>query len=663
MDSLRFVELATVAMAGLIALMVIITIGVKAARYLKVSWYKRHYRRIEPALENFVLTGEDQPELSLLRPWQRDLFLSRLIIERMVLLRGVGREYLMRLAKEMGLVDRYLGALQSRRRWRRARAAESLGYFGGEQAVGPLGELLSDEDETIRAVAARALARIGSDEAVRLLARTLDDPSELTRLRVAENLERVGHPAVKPLMDLLENVESLGVEQLQGPVMAARILGNLRAAEAREVLRRAARNGREDDLRAQATLTLGKIGDPEDVPTLLESARDESWPVQAQAANALGMIGEVSTVPTLKELASDEEWWVRLNAAKALANIGPEGEKTLLELLQGDDRYARDRAAATLEARGVTRRMVRQLAAPGRRGERARAVVGAVARSGVTKYLSALAETLPEGEERRILRQMLEIEGESERPVGAEPPGIALAKMGQDDDGSVKVERASAEPPGAEQIDVDPASVDESLGVKSASTIRETGGESRQRIQKSEVKPQRSSREEQPAVIAKGEASHAMSMFRRSVSKADKKTNADVQPLPTSPAQSPQPSESPDSRVSTEETFEDRLKDAGDGVTAASDYRRRLAREDEAVSKLIQDLDEYVEQISTMRSKLEEDAGRISKLCERFEYETAEVDSLRAQIEEKILHIRKMVESRETKLESYRPDEPQPGGQ
>jgi uncharacterized coiled-coil DUF342 family protein len=109
--------------------------------------------------------------------------------------------------------------------------------------------------------------------------------------------------------------------------------------------------------------------------------------------------------------------------------------------------------------------------------------------------------------------------------------------------------------------------------------------------------------------------------------------------------------------------LEGRLKNAGDGVMAASDYRRRLASEDEAISKLIQDLDEYVEQISTMRGKLEEDAGRISKLCERFEYETAEVDSLRAQIEEKIVRIRDVAELRETKSENSRPDEPQPGGQ
>jgi hypothetical protein len=238
--------------------------------------------------------------------------------------------------------------------------------------------------------------------------------------------------------------------------------------------------------------------------------------------------------------------------------------------------------------------------------------------------------------------------------------------MRRDDDGPMKVERASAEPPAAEQINVNPANVDESLGVESASTLRKTGGQLRQRAQQSEVEPQQSSEEdeeEQAAVTAKGEDSHIMSMFRRSVSKRDQNTNTDVQPWPTSPTQSPQPSEPPDSGALTEETLEGRLKNAGDSVMAASDYRRRLASEDEAISKLIQDLDEYVEQISTMRGKLEEDAGRISKLCERFEYETAEVDSLRAQIEEKIVRIRDVAESRETKPEISRPDEPQLGGQ
>jgi len=454
--SISFINLVTVVMVALLVLMMVVTISAKAVRYLKSSWYRRHYKRIEPALEKFILTGEDQPELLLLRPWQRDLFLSRLIVERMVLLRGADQKTLMRLAADLGLVDRYLKALGSRRRWRRARAAENLGYFGGERVVGPLGELLSDEDETIRAVAARALARIGSEGAVRLLARTLYDPSEITRLRVAENLERVGQPAVGPLVTSLEDANKLGAERFHGEITAVRVLGDLRASEARGVLQRVACDGKKEDSRAQAVLALGKIGDPEDVPVLLEGTKDESWPVRAQAANALGMIGEVSTIPALKDLAADEEWWVRLNACKALANMGPEGEKALLELLQGDDHYARDRAAATLETRGVTRRMVRQLAKPGKRGERARTIVDALIRSGATKYLRGLAETLPEGEERRILREMLgAAETANAKPMNSEVEQIEPIEAGSEPASteSVTTERTSAEPPGAANVE------------------------------------------------------------------------------------------------------------------------------------------------------------------------------------------------------------------
>lgn len=302
-------------------------------------------------------------------------------------------------------------------------------------------------------------------------------------------------------------------------------------------------------------------------------------------------------MPALKELAADEEWWVRLNAAKALVNMGPEGEKALLELLQGEDRYARDRAAATLEAQGVTRRMVRQLAAPKRRGERARTIVGAVARSGATKYLRDLAETLPEGEERHILRRMLEIEDEPEPPVDAESPDIALVKI---------------EPGNNESVRVETASMDESLGAEPADTLRGIGESSFQIVQQPTVELRQSSSKEQPAVAAKGEANHAVRIFRRSTPKADKNPSVDVQQSPASP-QTPQQFE-PQASAATGEAHESRLEDAGDRVSM------------------------------------------------RLEYETVEVDSLRAQIEGKTSRIRNVVNSRGTVPEGHRPDEPQSGG-
>lgn len=412
MTGLWFVQFAIFASLVLISLMVATTVGVKALRSVRRAWYKSHYRSIEPALENYVLTGEPQPELERLRPWQRDRFLSTLMVEQIALLRGAGKESMMRLAADLGLVERYLADLGSRRRWQRARAAESLGYLGGPKAAPPVSVLLSDEDETVRAVAARALARIGTEEAVVSLARTLGAPSELTRLRVAENLERIGPASIGLLVESL--AAATASEMAQEPhgephaaIMAARVLGNLRAAQAREALLRAVRTSDDENLRARAAQALGRVGDPDDTAVLVDAAQDGAWPVRAQAANALGMIGEISSVPTLKDLAADEAWWVRRNACFALANMGPEGEKALVEILRDADRYARDQAAATLEARGFTRLAVRNLARGGKRGERARETVAALVGAGATRQLADLSEVLPEGEERRLLRGLL----------------------------------------------------------------------------------------------------------------------------------------------------------------------------------------------------------------------------------------------------------------
>ena len=105
------------------------------------------------------------------------------------------------------------------------------------------------------------------------------------------------------------------------------------------------------------------------MPALQKATEDEDWPVRAQTANALGMIGDLSTIPTLQKLTVGKEWWVRLNASRALANIGPAGERALTaEILEGDDHFARERAAATLEERGIVRRAVDELEAPGEGG-------------------------------------------------------------------------------------------------------------------------------------------------------------------------------------------------------------------------------------------------------------------------------------------------------
>lgn len=401
MHSLSLTLWAVIFMAVLNVLIVALTIGTKALRSVRAHRTESINRRLESALDSSLATGEVHPDLLHRNDQETDL-LAILLVEYLSLLSGAERERLVRLADETGLVKNYFARLTSRNRWRKASAAENLGYFGGQEAVAPLTVLLSNPDETVRAVAARALARIGTGEAVKALANTLNDPSELTRLRMAENLERIGPLAVGPLID------TLGSGTLPGRLLVTRVLGNLRALEAGPALREAMRDEESPDLRAQSALALGKIGDPDDLPTLVEAASDEAWPVRALAASALGMIGEVSTIPTLRKLTVDREWWVRLNASRALANIGPAGEKTLAGLLEGEDRYTRDRAAATLEERGIIRRAVKELDAPGEKGEGARAMIQAMVRAGAVRHLERLAKTLPDDEVREALKRTMQ---------------------------------------------------------------------------------------------------------------------------------------------------------------------------------------------------------------------------------------------------------------
>lgn len=403
MQGLSLVIIAILLMVVLNVLTVVATVAVKALRSYEKRRVQKLRDRLEPALYDHLVTGEVAPILQQQNGRDQET-LKSMIVELLTALRGTEYRRIVEFAEKLGLVEEDFARLRSRRRWCRARAAENLGYYGGPGATNHIGALLDEEDETVRAVAARALSRIGSQEAADFLSDRLISSSELTRLRMAENLERIGSLAVEPLLELIESEED---EKRRAQVLAARVIGNIRVYEARPTLGRAIRRRWNTDLRAQATLALGQIGDPDDVPVILEAAGDDFWPVRVQAANALGMIGETSAIPTLEKLAVDQEWWVRLNASRSLVNMGSAGEQALARILEGPDRFARDRVAAVLQERGIVRRLVEELAEGNGRSEDARNVIQALVRNGATRYLNHLARTLPEKSERQTLRKVM----------------------------------------------------------------------------------------------------------------------------------------------------------------------------------------------------------------------------------------------------------------
>lgn len=177
MQGSGLIIIAILLMIVLNVLMVFATITVKALRTMEKRRVKDLRDRLEPALYDYLVTGEVSPVLRQTKNKGRNI-LSNMIIELLTALRGSENQRMMELAAELGLTERDLSQLNSRGRWRRAKAAENLGFYGGPEAAGPVSNLLQEKDETIRAVAARALSRMGTKEAAETLSGYLNSKSD-----------------------------------------------------------------------------------------------------------------------------------------------------------------------------------------------------------------------------------------------------------------------------------------------------------------------------------------------------------------------------------------------------------------------------------------------------------------------------------------------------
>ncbi|HVZ74463.1 MAG TPA: HEAT repeat domain-containing protein [Polyangia bacterium] len=78
-------------------------------------------------------------------------------------------------------------------------------------------------------------------------------------------------------------------------------------------------------VRVQAALVLGRLGDPQAVPSLIKALDDQNKTVRAIAAQALGQLGDHQSADPLRELLKREgDPFVRAQTEKALALVSAE---------------------------------------------------------------------------------------------------------------------------------------------------------------------------------------------------------------------------------------------------------------------------------------------------------------------------------------------------
>ncbi len=303
-------------------------------------------------LGRMVLTREGIPRV--MRRSAVDPVLREVLLQYLRILEGREREYLVGVARTLGLVGQYMKDLHHSRKEVRVRAAEALTEMADPSTVQDLVMALTDPVPEVRIQAVAALARVRDNRAARSILHQLDREDEWAAHRIGDALVRFGSGAVDAMVEYLEGpgrygplvVRSLG---LIGDTSAEPVLGRLLGDE-------------NEEMRMRAAAALGKAGSPHSLLDLAQALRDPAWEVRAQAARALGELMDGQAITWLRHSLTDRSWWVRNNAAASLAQL-PGGANALRDALDDWDPYARDVAAAMLLSSGLARRAVTRLEA------------------------------------------------------------------------------------------------------------------------------------------------------------------------------------------------------------------------------------------------------------------------------------------------------------
>ncbi|MBX3343499.1 MAG: HEAT repeat domain-containing protein [Nitrospira sp.] len=198
-------------------------------------------------------------------------------------------------------------------------------------------DLLKDPDWVVRREAAITLGEMGDERCVEPLAAALRDGDWQVREVAIEGIGQIGSPAVDVLLKLLRDWDVR-----KSAIMA---LGKIRDERVLEPLMQQLRN---DEFMEDATDALVHLGEPA-LPGLIKALKDKEELVRKQAVIALGRIKSPEAIDPLIEMLQNKDWFTRLTAAAALEAIGDErGREAIKPLLKDTDMVVKMRVERIL---------------------------------------------------------------------------------------------------------------------------------------------------------------------------------------------------------------------------------------------------------------------------------------------------------------------------
>ena len=200
-------------------------------------------------------------------------------------------------------------------------------------------DLLKDSDWTIRREAAVTLGEMGDERCVAPLVLALQDSDWQVREAAIEALGQVGSPAVEHLVKRLRDWDIRK--------SAIRALGKIRDERVLDPLMQQLHH---DEFKDDATEALVELGAPA-VERLVQALKDKDEMVRKQAIIALGRIKDPAAIDPLIDMLKDADWFARLTAAAALEKIGDDrGRQAIKPLMKDPDLVVRMRVERILAA-------------------------------------------------------------------------------------------------------------------------------------------------------------------------------------------------------------------------------------------------------------------------------------------------------------------------
>jgi len=211
----------------------------------------------------------------------------------------------------------------------------TLGNMQEYSAWDDLKALLSDRHPIISLTSARALIQIDPKHAIECIVPMILKRDDWTWSNVAHVLRQANPLQV---CDPLAQLAAIAPVDKQPGIL--RYLESTQCLQLTPVIKEILSTTKDDRV---ASVCLHIISDPASLKDVRNYISHERWHVRMHAASALGRLGNLEDMTTLLNMTEDENWWVRYRAAQAVFNLPKLNIDTIKKYMDNTkDKYARD---------------------------------------------------------------------------------------------------------------------------------------------------------------------------------------------------------------------------------------------------------------------------------------------------------------------------------